>query len=59
MGLLVCAACGEPDCFEGLNHCPDALRSGVVMCTCYWGDGNEYTLTAIDPACVAHGGDWE
>jgi hypothetical protein len=57
MGLLVCAACGHPDCFEGLALCEDALRSGVVLCSCDWGEGDLYVLTAIDPHCPAHGGD--
>jgi hypothetical protein len=35
--------------------CSDALRSGVVMCSCDWGDGDLYVLTAIDPDCRAHG----
>lgn len=55
MSLLVCEACGEPDCFEGFLMCGDALRAGIVMCSCDWGAGDLYVLTAIDPHCLAHG----
>lgn len=57
MGLLVCEACGEPDCFEGLVMCERALIAGVVMCSCDWGQDDLYVLTAVDPHCPAHGGD--
>lgn len=58
MGLLVCSACGEPSCFEGHLMCSEALSASIVMCTCDWGDGDDYVLTAMDPACAAHG-TWE
>ncbi len=56
MGILVCSACGEPSCWEGEFFCEDYRRASTVTCSCEYVDNRR---TAIDPACMAHGGEDE
>lgn len=55
--LLVCAACGQPECWDGELMCDDAMRAGTARCTCRWDEtGRDWTgPLEVDPSCEAHG----
>lgn len=57
--VMVCSACGAPDCASGALMCESAFNASVVQCTCEWSHsalGPSGAFPAfIDPSCFIHG----